>query len=222
MFDVDVYLEKLTGACQAAFGDRLLYLGLQGSFMRREATENSDIDIMIILEDLSVSDMDAYREILKRLGNYERSCGFICGRNEMMRWNPLEVCQLCHTTKDLLGKLADFLPPATREDEVHYVQLSLGDLYHELCHRYIHRDRNKNAAAFRGTCKRAFFLIQNLHFLESGTFVLTRRELKERVSEEDRAVLELAEAPDDYDFDGAFMLVFRWCQKAFLRIDRIG
>ncbi len=222
MFDVDAYLEKLTGACEAAFGDRLLYLGLQGSFMRREATENSDIDVMIILEDLSVSDMDTYREILKRLGSYERSCGFICGRNEMMRWNPLEVCQLRHTTKDLLGRLADFLPPATREDEIRYVQLSLGDLYHELCHRYIHRDRNKNIAAFRGTCKRAFFLIQNLHFLESGTFVLTRRELKEQISEEDRAVLELAEAPDDYDFDEAFTLVFRWCQKAFLRVDRIG
>lgn len=222
MFDVDAYLEKLTGACEAAFGDRLLYLGLQGSFMRREATENSDIDVMIILEDLSVSDMDTYREILKRLGSYERSCGFICGRNEMMRWNPLEVCQLRHTTKDLLGRLADFLPPATREDEIRYVQLSLGDLYHELCHRYIHRDRNKNIAAFRGTCKRAFFLIQNLHFLESGTFVLTRWELKEQISEEDRAVLELAEAPDDYDFDEAFTLVFRWCQKAFLRVDRIG
>ena len=87
--------------------------------------------------------------------------------------------------------------------------------------RYIHRNRNKNIAAFRGTCKRAIFLIQNLHFLESGTFVLTRRELKEQVSVEDRTVLELAEAPDDYDFDGAFGLVFRWCQKAFFRVDRI-
>lgn len=221
MFDVDEYLQKLIVACRTAFGDRLLYVGLQGSFLRQEATDTSDIDIMIVLDDFSVSVMDTYREILKRIGNYERSCGFICGRDEMIRWNPLEVCQLRYTTKDLWGKLADFLPPATREDEINYVKLSLGNLYHELCHRYIHRDRDKNVAAFRGTCKGAFFLIQNLQYLESGTFVLTRRALKEQASAEDRAVLELAEAGDDLDFEGAFRLVFRWCQKAFLRVDRI-
>ncbi|MBQ9141799.1 MAG: nucleotidyltransferase domain-containing protein [Lachnospiraceae bacterium] len=29
------------------FGDRLLYVGLQGSYLRGEATESSDIDIMV-------------------------------------------------------------------------------------------------------------------------------------------------------------------------------
>ena len=72
-------------------------------------------------------------------------------------------------------------------------------------------------AAFRRTCKSAFFLIQNLHFLESGSFAVTKRELKEQVSEEDRAILEMAEYPDEYDFDTAFRLLFRWCQSAFVR-----
>ncbi len=218
MFDANDYLHKLIGACKNAFRDRLLYIGLQGSYMRGEATEKSDIDVMMILEDFSAADMDAYREILKKIGDYEKSCGFICGRREMARWNPLEVCQLRRTTKDLYGRLTDFLPPAAREDEINYVKLSLGNLYHELCHRYIHADRTKNTAAFRGTCKYAFFLIQNLHFLESGSFAVTKRELKEQVSEEDRAILEAAELPDDYDYDTVFPLVFRWCQSAFIRV----
>ena len=135
----------------------------------------------------------------------------------MLLWTPLEVCQLRHTTKDVFGELKDFLPPAARQDEINYVKLSLGNLYHELCHRYIHADREKNTAAFRRTCKSAFFLIQNLHFLESGSFAVTKRELKEQVSEEDRAILEMAEYPDEYDFDTAFQLLFRWCQSAFVR-----
>ena len=139
----------------------------------------------------------------------------------MLLWNPLEVCQLRHTTKDVFGELKDFLPPAARQDEINYVKLSLGNLYHELCHRYIHADREKNMAAFRRTCKSAFFLIQNLHFLESGSFAVTKRELKEQVSEEDRAILEMAEYPDEYDFDTAFRLLFRWCQRAFVRIGLI-
>ncbi len=201
--------------------DRLLYIGLQGSYMRGEATDKSDIDVMIILEDFSVEDMDLYREIQKKTGNDEKSCGFICGREEMMRWNPLEVCQLHHTTKDLFGELEKFLPSATREDEINYVKLSLGNLYHELCHRYIHADKEKNRTAFRDTCKNAFFLIRNLYFLESGSFVVRKGELKEQVSGEDRVILALSELPDDYDYDTAFRLMFCWCQSAFGRTSLI-
>ena len=221
MFDLDSYLNDLISNCRTAFGDRLLYVGLQGSYLRGEAHEDSDIDVMLILDQFSVQDMDRYREILKRIGFYERSCGFICGRDELLRWNPLEVCQLCHTTKDLYGTLADYLPSATWEDEVSYVKLSLGNLYHELCHRYIHADRERNIAAFRVTCKGVFFLMQNLHYLESGRFVLARKELKEAVSEEDRRVLDLTELPDGFDFDQAFSVLFAWCQSVFARLERI-
>ena len=219
MFDLNQYLACLILNCRSAFGERLLYVGLQGSYLRGEAHENSDIDVMVILDRFSVQDMATYRGILKEIGFYEKSCGFICGKEEMKRWNPLEVCQLRHTTKDLLGVLTDYLPPATREDEINYVKLSLGNLYHELCHRYIHADRDKNAARFRGTCKCVFYLIQNLHFLESGCFILSKKELKEAAAQEDRMILELADLPDNYDFDQAFSALFNWCQRAFARIE---
>ena len=222
MFVLDKYLTDLIRNCRSAFGERLLYVGLQGSWLRGEAHENSDIDIMVILDRFSVRDMDTYRGILKEIGSYEKSCGFICGKDEMKRWSPLEVCQLRQTTKDLVGNLTDYLPPATREDEINYVNLSLGNLYHELCHRYIHADRYKNTAKFRGTCKSVFYLIQNLHFLESERFILSKTDLKEAVTEEDRIVLEMAELPDGYDFDQAFTSLFAWCQSAFARIERLG
>ena len=221
MFELNSYLQALISCCQASFGDRLKYVGLQGSYLRGEAHEGSDIDVMVILDRFSLADMDTYREILKKIGCYEKSCGFICGKEEMQRWNPLEVCQLRHTTKDLFGVLTDFLPSATREDEINYVKFSLGNLYHEICHRYIHADRDKNVRKFRDTCKSVFFLMQNLDYLESGCFVLTKKGLKEAVSPEDRRVLELAELPDGFDFDDAFAALFAWCQAAFTRIDRM-
>ena len=219
MFDLDGYLRALILGCQSTFGDRLKYVGLQGSYLRGEAHENSDIDIMLILDRFSVRDMDTYRDVLKEIGFYEKSCGFICGREEMARWNPLEVCQLRHATKDLLGALGNYLPLATREDEINYVKLSLGNLYHAICHRYIHADKEKNISAFRGTCKSVFFLIQNMNYLESGRYILTKKALKEAVSQEDRRVLELDELPDGYDFDHAFAVLFAWCQGAFARIE---
>ncbi len=221
MFDLNTYLDNLIAACKDVFDTRLLYVGLQGSYLRGEATEQSDIDIMLILDGLTAEDMDAYRAILQKIGHFELSCGFICGREEMARWNPLEVCQLLHTTKDLYGTLTDYLPEATRRDEIDYVKLSLDNLYHALCHRYIHADREKNVRALRKAGKELYFLIQNLHFLETGTFVLSKCELKEQVGDADRAMLNLSELPDGYDFDAAFRQVLAWCQQAFLRIDRI-
>lgn len=221
VFNLDNYLDDLIEACKLKFGDRLIYVGLQGSYLRGEEQENSDIDIMIVIERFSVADMDEYRAILKGIGYFEKSCGFICGKDELTRWNPLEVCQLLSTTKDLYGSLKELLPPATRQDEINYVKLSLGNVYHEICHRYIHADREKNIAKFRATCKYLFFLIQNLHYIESGKFVATKKELKEQVSKVDREILDFAELDDNFDFDRSLSALFKWCQKAFIRVEKI-
>ncbi len=221
MTDLNEYLQKLISGCRSVFGTRLLYIGLQGSYLRGEANEDSDIDIMAVIDRFSVEDMDAYRDILEKIGNTEKSCGFICGRDELMRWNPLEICHLKHTTKDLYGSLSGLLPDSSREDEVNFVKISLGNLYHELCHRYIHEDHEMNVSRFRGTCKSLFFLIQNMYYLESGAFINNKKDLKEAVSAEDRVMLSMAELHDDYDFDSAFSCVFAWCRKAFIRADEM-
>lgn len=221
MFNLDNYLDNLIEACKLKFGDRLIYVGLQGSYLRGEEQGNSDIDIMIVIERFSVADMDEYRAILKGIGYFEKSCGFICGKDELTRWNPLEVCQLLSTTKDLYGSLKELLPPASRQDEINYVKLSLGNVYHEICHRYIHADREKNIAKFRATCKYLFFLIQNLHYIESGKFVATKIELKEQVSKVDREILDFAELDDNFDFDCSLSALFKWCQNAFIRVEKI-
>ncbi len=222
MIDVNAYLEKLIPLLKAAFGGRLLYAGLQGSYMRGEPNENSDVDIMIVLDRLTVSDMDVYREILKTVGNFDKSCGFICGREELACWTPLEICQLKHTTKDLYGKLADYLPDASREDEISYVKLSLGNLYHMLCHRYIHADSGKSAKKLRDAGKDFFYLIQNLYYLETGDFVIRKNELKTLVPDRDREMLSIGELPDGYDFGRVFGSVIQWCQHAFERVDAAG
>ena len=38
MFQAEKYLQEITTSMKEAFGQRLLYVGLQGSYMRGEAT----------------------------------------------------------------------------------------------------------------------------------------------------------------------------------------
>lgn len=53
MLNAESYMQRLICALRAAFGKRLVYVGLQGSYLRGEATEGSDIDPMVIIDDLS-------------------------------------------------------------------------------------------------------------------------------------------------------------------------
>lgn len=42
------------------FGNRVWFVGLQGSYGRGEARDTSDIDVVVILDELSASDIGVY------------------------------------------------------------------------------------------------------------------------------------------------------------------
>ena len=50
-FDINSWCELFAGKAQKTFGEKLLFIGLQGSYKRGEADDNSDIDIVVILKD---------------------------------------------------------------------------------------------------------------------------------------------------------------------------
>ena len=221
MFRIDEYIDELTDTLKDAFGERLVYIGLQGSYLRNEETNNSDIDIMVVIDNISVEDLKTYQKALISIGNYDKSCGFICGKTDLEHWNPLEICHLLNTTKDYYRELKNLVPEYTIEDERNYVKFSLNNLYHEICHRYIHADREYNISKLPVSCKSVFFIMQHLYYLSSGKFTATKRELLECVQDEDRTVLELSislQNHSDYDFDRAFFILFNWCQNALSRI----
>lgn len=221
MLRIDEYVDELITFLKDAFGERLMYIGLQGSYLRNEETENSDIDIMAVIDNLSIEDLKTYQKALVSVGNFDKSCGFICGKADLEHWNPLEICHLLNTTKDYYGELKKLVPVYTIEDEKNYVRLSLNNLYHEICHRYVHADREYNVLKLPITCKSVFFIIQHLYYLSSGNFILTKRELLECVQDEDKAVLELSISLQEhinYDFDRAFLVLFHWCQNTLSRI----
>lgn len=221
MFRINEYIDELIDSLKDAFGERLVYIGLQGSYLRGEETKNSDIDIMAVIDNISVEDLKTYQKALVSIGNFDKSCGFICGKADLGHWNPLEIFHLLNTTKDYYGELKNLVPAYTIEDERNYVKLSLNNLYHEISHRYVHDDREYNISKLPITCKSVFFIMQHLYYLSSGNFVPTKRELLESVQDEDKTVLELSislQNYSDYDFDRAFSILFNWCQNALSRI----
>lgn len=216
MIDAEGYIRKLISILQQRFGERLTYVGLQGSYLRGEATEDSDLDIMVVMDGLSVADLDCYRSVIQSLEHADKSCGFICSKEDLRHWNPLEVCNLLNSTKDYYGSLRDLVPMYSQNDVQNFAKISLNNLFHEICHRYIHDSSEKNKEKLPFSYKNVFFILQTVYYLRSGEFIPTKAQLLRRLSGRDKVVLELAaqlQEDSQYDFSAAFETLFLWCQE---------
>ena len=221
MINAQIYISKLISLLKHQYDSRLVYVGLQGSYLREEATDNSDIDIMVVIDGLTVRDLDNYRTIIESLEHSDKSCGFICSKDDLANWNPLEICHLLHTTKDYYGTLAAWIPAYNEQDIRNFVKISLNNLYHEICHRYIHAAPNKSAEALPFTMKSVFFILQNVFYLRSGQFIETKDKLLMCLEGIDRDILALSMGPVEKisaKFPESFKLVFTWCQETLYKL----
>ncbi len=64
---ISSYIGMFCDALRRTFGERICFAGLQGSYGRGEATESSDIDLVVILDRLSPQDIAVYRHMLSGL-----------------------------------------------------------------------------------------------------------------------------------------------------------
>ena len=216
MVEIDRYLSDLTELLKDSFGNRLVYAGLQGSYLREEATEDSDIDIMVVIEGLTVADLGTYRALIESLNHADKSCGFICSKSDLANWNPLEIANLLGSTKDYFGELRALVPDYSDQDIRNFVKLSVNNLYHEICHRYIHAAHEKSVADLPGTYKGVFFILQNIYYLTHREFVRTKAELLELLTGKDYEVLKRGMELNTgvpHDFQSSFEILFLWCQQ---------
>ena len=221
MINAEEYTERLTELLKSEFDTRLAYVGLQGSYLRGEATPASDIDIIVVIDVLTVSDLKRYRDIIESMGDSDKSCGFICSKEDLANWNPLEMCNLIHGTRDYYGKLCELVPVYSEEDIRNFVKLSVNNLYHEICHRYIHAEPECSSEKLRYSYKAVFFILQNLYFIAYGEFVLTKAELLLLLDGINFAVLkrviDLSNGVD-CEYSESFELLFSWCQETLKAI----
>lgn len=174
MIDIESYISKLICRLRQQYGARLLYVGLQGSYLRGEATVKSDIDIMVVIDSLNVSDLDAYRNIISGLEHADKSCGFICSKTDLLNWNPLEICHLINSTKDYYGALNTLIPAYTEADIRNFIKLSINNLYHEICTDIFMPDSRITSQNYRAPIKAYFLFFRAFTILKAGNISCPR------------------------------------------------
>ena len=77
MVNITIWMQNFLQALNETFANRVWFVGLQGSYGRGEATETSDIDVVVILNELTDIDIQTYDTMLDKLPHRELICGFL-------------------------------------------------------------------------------------------------------------------------------------------------
>lgn len=103
--EIKAWMDAFAAAVRQAFGARVYCIGLQGSRARGEATADSDIDVVVILDEWREADWPRYEAVLDSLPERDRVCGFVSGRRELLAWEPSELFGFYYDTVPWYGDL---------------------------------------------------------------------------------------------------------------------
>ena len=216
MIETQAWMADILPQLREAFGIRLLYLGLQGSYRRGEATETSDIDLVVLLDTVELEDLDSYRAIVRAMPEGHKACGFFCGIREFSAWPPHELFAFGKDTADYFGRLDDLLPPVNKADVRYAARVGASSLLHLLTHSYLYADEEAARSILKEAFKSAFFLMLVVHYLESGQYCASKRKLLAALDGPKREIIEagldFSAWLDAHSEQRAFALLLDWCR----------
>ncbi|MEG0251528.1 MAG: nucleotidyltransferase domain-containing protein [Christensenellaceae bacterium] len=187
MIDIQEWLCAYQKAINVAFGSRVLFIGLQGSYGRNEETDKSDIDVVLILDSVTMADLNIYKKITDTLPYSELLCGFVSGKTELTHWCRYDLFQFYFDTINIQGSLDTIISLPTGLDARQAVLVGACNIYHGCSHNYLHA---MDTDALQSLYKAAFFVLQVKHFCETGEYVNRRAKIADCLADDDLAVLQ--------------------------------
>lgn len=213
MIDISIWLDRFLEALADRFGERVWFVGLQGSYGRGEATPESDIDAVVILDELTAADIQEYGTMLDTLPHRELICGFLSGKQEIMNWEPSDLFQFCHDTRPILGRLDAVMALIDTDAVDRAIKIGACNIYHGCVHNMLYE---RSEEILKGLYKSASFVVQAICFRETGSYISRQADLLNAVSpEEGRIVntfLKLKQGGSlNFTADSEALLL--WCQN---------
>ena len=213
MIDITAWMQNFLQTLNETFANRVWFVGLQGSYGRGEATETSDIDIVVILDELSAMDIQTYNTMLDTIAHRELICGFISGTNEIMNWEPSDLFQFCYDTTPIKGSLDEVLALIDERAVNRAIKIGACNIFHGCVHNMLHE---KSKDILRGLYKSASFVVQAIAFKQTGNYISHQKELLKVVSSDERAIVETfmnLKNGGAVEFDLMSETLFTWAKK---------
>ena len=187
MIDITNWMQNFLQTLNKTFESRVWFVGLQGSYGRGEATETSDIDIVVILDELSAKDIQIYNDMLDTLSHRKLICGFLSGKNEILNWEPSDLFQFCNDTTPIKGTLDEVFALIDESAVNRAIKIGACNIFHGCVHNMLHE---KNEDILRGLYKSASFVVQAIVFKQTGNYIKYQEELFKVVSSDELVIVE--------------------------------
>ena len=213
MIDITAWMDVFLKALNKNFENRVWFVGLQGSYGRGEATETSDIDIVVILDELSSSDIQAYNAMLDTLSHRDLICGFLSGKDELLMWDPSDLFQFCHDTTPIKGSLDEVMAVIDESAINRAIKIGVCNIYHGCVHNMLHE---KSEDILKGLYKSASFVVQAIAFKQTGKYIKHQSELGDVVSIDERDIVDTFLSLKNggaVDFNSMSEALFAWSKK---------
>ena len=213
MIDINVWMNDFIQKLNEVFANRVWFVGLQGSYARGEATESSDIDVVVILDELNASDIQTYHDMLDTLPHRELICGFVSGKDELLNWEPSDLFQFYHDTTAIKGILDDLLPLINNAAIDRAIKMGAGNIYHGCVHNMLHE---KSEEILKGLYKAASFVVQAIVFKQTGNYIKHQSQLLQVASAEEQIITNTflkLKSGAPVDFNDASRMLFEWSKK---------
>ena len=213
MIDINVWMNDFLHKLNEVFANRVWFVGLQGSYGRSEATETSDIDVVVILDELNASDIPTYQDMLDTLPHRELICGVVSGKDEILNWEPSDLFQFYHDTTAIKGSLDDLLPLIDHVAVDRAIKMGACNIYHGCVHNMLHE---KSEDILKGLYKAAPFVVQAIVFKQTGNYIKHQSQLLQVASAEKRMIIETFlkyKNGEVVDFNEASRMLFEWSKK---------
>ena len=213
MIDIKNWMNTFLDALNTTFSDRVWFVGIQGSYGRGEATETSDIDVVVILDELSAKDIQAYNNMLDTLPHRELICGFVSGKKEILNWEPSDLFQFYYDTTPTKGSLDELLSVIDESAVDRAIQIGACNIYHGCVHNMLHE---KSKDILKGLYKSASFVVQAIAFKQTGNYIKHLKDLLGVVSSDEQAIVEAfvnLKNGGMIDFDLMSETLFAWSKK---------
>ena len=213
MIDMTAWMNSFLQTLNEAFTNRVWFVGLQGSYGRGEATKTSDIDIVVILDELSASDIQTYNTMLDTLPHRELICGFLSGKDELLQWEPSDLFQFYYDTTPIKGSLDELLTVIDDAAVGRAIKIGACNIYHGCVHNMLHE---KSEDILRGLYKSASFVVQAIVFRQTGKYVKHQKELLSVTSHDEQAIVNTflkLKSGDAVEYDSMSEELFAWAKK---------
>lgn len=186
MIDINSWMNDFLQALDNTFAERVWFVGLQGSYARGEANENSDIDLVVILDELTAFDIQSYNEILDTLPDRGLICGFLSDKEDILNWEPSDLFQFYYDTKPIKGSLVPLLTMLDDAAVDRAIKIGACNIFHGCVHNMLHE---KSEDILKGLYKSASFVVQAICYKQTGKYISRQSDLLDIVSSDEKAII---------------------------------